>query len=52
MWSRKILVLPFAIAASAIHARSAEQPPFHVSQFDDNVTVNLTVDRVPGSGVA
>ncbi|WCJ66086.1 hypothetical protein RMS29_027140 (plasmid) [Agrobacterium rosae] len=29
--------------ASVIQAQSAERPPFHVSHFRDNITVNLTV---------
>jgi len=51
MWSRKILILPFAIAASVIQARSAERPPFHVSHFQDDVTVNLTVTSLQTSPV-
>ncbi|MCF1464181.1 hypothetical protein FS800_22240 [Agrobacterium vitis] len=51
MWSRKILILPFAIAASVIQARSAERLPFHVSHFQDDVTVNLTVTSLQTSPV-
>ncbi len=51
MWSRTILILLFAMAVSAIHAQSAERPPFHVSHFQDDVTVNLTVTSLETSPV-
>lgn len=51
MWSRTILMLPFAITASVIQAQSAERPPFHVSHFQDDVTVNLTVTSLQTSPV-
>jgi hypothetical protein len=51
MWSRTILILPFAIVVSAIQAQSAERPPFHVSHFRDDVTVNLTVTSLQTSPV-
>lgn len=51
MWSRTILMMPFAMAVSAIQAQSAERPPFHVSHFQDNVTVNLAVTSLQISPV-
>jgi hypothetical protein len=51
MWSRKSLILPFAMAISAIQAQSAERPPFHVSRFQDNITINLTVTSLQTSPV-
>lgn len=51
MWSRTILILPFAITASVIQAQSAERLPFHISHFQDDVTVNLTVTSLQTSPV-
>ncbi len=51
MWIRTILMLPFAMPVSAIQAQSAERPPFHVSHFQHDVTVNLTVTSLQTSPV-
>ncbi|MCF1469859.1 hypothetical protein FS764_23590 [Agrobacterium vitis] len=51
MWSRTTLILPIAIAASVIQAQSAERLPFHVSHFQDDVTVNLTATSLQSSPV-
>ncbi|BCH57318.1 hypothetical protein RvVAR031_pl06490 (plasmid) [Agrobacterium vitis] len=51
MWSRTILILPLAMAVSSIQAHSAERLPFHVSHFQDDVTVNLTVTSLHTSPV-
>jgi len=49
MWSRAIFLLPAAVISSVFAAQAAERPPFHVSHFQDDVTVNLTVTSLQTS---
>jgi hypothetical protein len=51
MWSRAIFLLPAAGISSVFAAQAAERPPFHVSHFQGDVTVNLTVTSLQTSPV-
>ena len=51
MWSRAIFLLPAAVISSVFAAQAAERLPFHVSHFQDDVTVNLTVTSLQASPI-